>query len=110
MHAVRDYEKKVIAILTRGVLTPAELTTVLNAEPVAYDYTGVGYFLTLRHESLPKQRIVCDKPIVIGKSEGTETGFIVFLENHELTLECHAWSDNQVPEAYRDQDVAIVAT
>jgi len=97
-------------MLTKGVLPPAVLDTVANASPVTYEYTGAGYFLTLRHASLPKERIVCDKPRVVGRSEGLETGFIVFLENHELTLECHAWSQNSVPETYRDQDVAIVAT
>src|SRR5258708_7178198 len=99
MRALKEYETRVIRILTKDVLAPAVLDAVAeNGELVSCEHTGAGYFLTLRHSGLPKQRIVCDKPWVVGKSQGVETGFIVFLENNELTLECHAWSQNSVPE------------
>ncbi len=109
MLGLRDYEKKVIAILTKDVLPWDVLNAVTTAgEVVDYEYTGVGYFLTLRHSSLPTERVVCDEPMIIGKSAYTETGFVVFLENNELMLECHTWGEDSIPESYRDQDIEIV--
>jgi hypothetical protein len=35
------------------------------------------------------------------------SGFVVFLENGELTLECHSWGDVQIPESYREESVEI---
>jgi hypothetical protein len=111
MVALRDYEKKVISILTKDVLPRDIVNAVTMAgEVIRYEYTGVGYFLTLRHSSLPSERIVCDKPVLIGRGGGIQAGFVVFLENKELLLECHSWGDGSIPEAYRDQDVEIVAT
>ena len=110
MSGLRDYEKQVIAILTEKVLPPSVVHAVTTGgEVISYEYTGVGYFLTLRHPNLPSERIVCDKPMVIGKGSGVEAGFVVFLENKELLFECHTWQDS-LPEAYRNQDVEIVAT
>jgi len=72
-----------------------------------YEHTGVGYFATIRHPGIPAQRVVCSKPIVLGESDGIRSGFVVFLENNELTLECHSWGPEEVPETYREQDVQI---
>jgi hypothetical protein len=110
VQALREYERKVIEILTKPVLPAPVLVAVTSLEPESVEHTGVGYFLTLRHPALPKERIVCDEPMLLGRSDGVETGFVVFLENNQLTLECHSWGDDQVPASYRDQDVEIVAT
>jgi hypothetical protein len=45
-----------------------------------------------------------------GESSGIKSGFIVFIENHELVLECHAWGADAVPDTYRDENVRITAT
>jgi hypothetical protein len=111
MRRLRDYEKKVISILTKDVLPQDVVDAVtMTGELVSYEYTGAGYFLTLRHSRLPSERIVCSAPMVLGKAGGIETGFVVFLENQRLMLECHSWGDDAVPESYRDEDVEIVAT
>ena len=110
MDALRDYERKVIEALTGQVLPRAVLRAVTSSAPVTVEHTAAGYFLTVRHPGLPKARMVCNKPILIGKGQGVETGFVIFLEDHELTLECHAWGGESVPDSYRDQDVEIVAT
>ena len=107
--ALRSYERQVIEILTRSVLPAEVLTAVTNLEPVKIEHTGAGYFLTLRHAALPKERIVCAEPVVIGRSDGLETGFVVFLQDNELTLECHGWGD-EAPASYREQAVEILAT
>ena len=48
--------------------------------------------------------------MLIGDSNGIETGFIVFIEDNQITIECHAWGDQEVPRNYRDQKIAIKAT
>jgi hypothetical protein len=36
-------------------------------------------------------------------------GFIIFIENGRLTIECHPWGDPDVPEDFRDKDVQVAA-
>jgi len=81
----------------------------MKTEPhvVEYHATGYGYFLTVKHPSLPSKRNVYDKPMLIGHSGNVETGFIVFVENGELTIECHGWGDVVVPQDYREMDIRI---
>ncbi len=105
---LKNYEKKVIEILVSNKLSPKVLANVIqNIEFVGYEYTGSGYFLKIRHSDLPKNRIVCDKPILIGKAEHIQCGFIIFLENKELTIECHSWGEIEVPEDFREKNVEI---
>ncbi len=111
MSVLKGFEQQAVDLLLEGVLPRTTIQAVKdNAELVNYEHTGVGYFLTLRHPALPRERLVCDKPTVIGQSEGIESGFIVFIENHELVLECHSWGADHVPETYRDENVQITAT
>lgn len=73
----------------------------------SYEYAGCGHFATLRHPGIQTERVVCDEPRVVGESCGIRSGFIVFLENNELTLECDSWGKDDVPESYRYEDVRI---
>ena len=107
MPILKEYEKKVIELLVDGVLSPAVLSSFMaNAELVSYEFTGCVYFLTLSHPDLPEERIVCATPHAIGVGAGIDTGFVVFLESHELTLECYSWGSD-APETYRDQEIQI---
>ena len=94
MEILRVYEKAVLDLLLRAVFSRAEISKG-------------GYFLTVRHETLPAERQVCQEPIVIGETNGVICGFVVFLQDKELTLESHSWSENEVPEDFRDQDVKV---
>jgi hypothetical protein len=111
MSVLKDFEQRAIDLLLEGKL-PLDTIQALKdkAQLVGYKHTGVGYFLTLSHPALPRERMVCDKPRVMGRSRGIESGFIVFIENQELVLECHSWGADAVPETYRDEDVQITAT
>ena len=55
-----------------------------NAEFVSYEYSGCGYFLTVRHPAIPLERIGCDKPSVSGLGRGIRAGFLVFIENGQI--------------------------
>ena len=108
MTGFKEFEIEAIRLLTAHVLSAEALSHVERAPALAdYEYTGCGYFATLRHESLPRDRVVCHELKVVGESRGIRAGFIVFLENHELILECHDWGRENVPADFREQDVRI---
>ena len=108
MAAFKKFEIEAIRQLTANVLSAEALSHVEQA-PVLddYEYTGCGYFATLRHKSLPRDRVVCHELKIVGENRGIRAGFVVFLENHELTLECHDWGGENVPADFREQDVHI---
>lgn len=104
----KNYEKKVLETLVSSKISSDDLSSIImNAELVDYEYTGSGYFLTVQHSSVPEQRIVCDKPSLMGEAGKIICGFIVFLENNELTIECHSWGEVEIPEDFRERDVKV---
>jgi hypothetical protein len=107
--ALRDFEVRVLHLLTNGVLSRELLARLERApQPLRYDYTGGGYFLTLGDPALPAERRVLDQPNVVGTQGGTRCGFVVFLRDHELTLECHEYGgDDPVAPDFRDREVTI---
>jgi hypothetical protein len=105
---LKDFEKKAIALLTFGLFTYADVIAIdREAEFVGIEHTGGGYFLTLRHPGFPQERRVFDMPILSGEAPGVRVGFIVFIENGQMTLECHDWGADGVPENIRDMDVQV---
>ncbi len=108
MKVLKNYERKVLSLLVSNVLPPDQLNEVLqNAEFVDYEYTGSGYYLEIHHAFLPKERIVCSEPTVMGEADGIVCGFVVFIDNSKLTIECHSWGEINVPEGFRDKDVQV---
>lgn len=111
MNILREYEKTVVQLLAARVLSPQQLDAVIReGELVEYDYTGCGYFLTVKHPALPTTRVVCDTPKLTGTADGIISGFVIFIEDGELTIECHSWGDVDVPEWFRGRDVRVAAT
>jgi len=109
MEILKSYEKKVLNLLLSEILSSVQLKELMrNAKLISYKYTGCGYFLTIAHPDLPKERIVCSKPTLIGEVDGIKSGFVIFIENNELTIECHDWGHEiTVPEDFRDKNVQI---
>ncbi len=111
MSVLREYEKKVVHLLASRVLSSQQLDAVIQeGKLVEYEYTGCGYFLTIKHPSLPAERVVCHTPTLTGSAGGINSGFVIFIEDGELTIECHSWGDVDVPEWFRDRDVQIAVT
>lgn len=105
---VKSFEWQAIDLLVKNVLPPALLSALrLEAEIMSYEYSASGYYLTLRHPGLPADHLVCSEPLVLGIAGGVECGFIVFLGNGELMLECHSDGFTEIPESYREQEVQI---
>ena len=67
MSAFEEFEKEVVRVLLRPHMEPEEIAVVLeSATQVSFEPTGAGYFLTVRHSCLPKERIVCSEPLLTG--------------------------------------------
>jgi len=53
------------------------LTSATNEE---LDYTKVGYYLTIKHPSLPVERYVLGEPFFLGRTEGVpRVNFLAFI-------------------------------
>ena len=108
MRALRSFEVEVVRLLAADALSPEQLGSVLSFEgPARYEYSGSGYFVTLSHPALPQARVVCYRPIVIGRSGAVACGFVVYIEHGELTLECHTWGPVDVPDGFREFEVEL---
>ncbi|HEX8614738.1 MAG TPA: hypothetical protein VF800_25940 [Telluria sp.] len=108
MNDLRQFELEVLHLL--GSSTPYGDTLPLlarSASRIGVEYTGVGYFLSFDSPSLPAAREVLSDPCVVGEVDDIECGFIAFVENHSLTLECYTSSDAGIPPDYRDRDVVL---
>jgi hypothetical protein len=103
---VKPFEREAVQLLVAGHIAAEVLQRVYDAPHSAYEHTGVGYFLRVRDEGLPDKRIVLSNPIVLGHAGDVEVGFVVFVEGHELTLECHGWG-GAVPADVRDLQVRV---
>ena len=68
---------------------------------------GAGCFLTVVDPGLPARRLTLSAPPIIGTVDDIVSGFIVFLGEHELTLECYTWGAIDVPEDFRQRDVLV---
>lgn len=108
MRVFSEYEEKVIRILLREQLSADHLTEILGlAQRVSFEQTAGGYFLTVRHSYIPSEWYAYDQPTVTGTLGDLLCGFVVYVENGELTLECHAWGAAEVPADIREQPLAI---
>ncbi|MDO8926092.1 MAG: hypothetical protein Q7U94_04175 [Sideroxyarcus sp.] len=111
MSEFQNFESHVLHLLVAPKLgTDTVDAVVREGQLVSYNYSGSGYFLTIAHPILPTTRIVCSEPQVVGRAGNIHSGFIVFIENGELTLECHTWGEIDVPENFRKLSVAVAAT
>ena len=101
------FEAEIVRVLCEKALDAEVLELVLReATLVELDYTGHGYCLTVRHEGLPVERVVCHVPSVSGSAEGILCGFLVFIEENELMLECHGYGD-LIEMGFRDKAIAL---
>ena len=108
---VELYEQEVLKILCNEVIPNSVLHDIIvNPESINCKFTGEGYYLDIKHKEVPIDRIVCDKPIVIGQYQEQEVGFIVFIENGMISLECYNYSNKGIPKEIRNGSVKISTT
>jgi hypothetical protein len=108
MAAFRKFELEAIRLMSAGVLSDKQMQALCDATHADnYEYTGCGYFLTVSHPSLPEKPCTLSQPAVVGKAGNVQAGFVVFLGNGKLALECHTWGPVDVPADFRDREVTI---
>ena len=108
MTVLQDFESEVLRILAASAISKAQIEAVLReGKQISYEYTRSGYFLTLAHPCLPKERFVCSRPVIMGHADDIDCGFVIFIGNSELMLECHTWGEKEVPEDFRSRSVGL---
>jgi hypothetical protein len=105
---LRPHEVEVIRMLA-GKHLPAAVLDGVIATPsfVGVETTQRGYFLTLGHPALPAVRAVFHEPRVVGQVGDVQCGFVLFLQDGQITLECHSSGDAPLPRDYRWCDIAV---
>ncbi len=107
MSVFKRFELEALEALEIGGFSIEEIDLLNSrAKLIGYEYTGSGYYLTVNDDLLPLQKSTWAKRVV-GKSGDIVCGFVAFLENKELTLECHSWGPEDVPVDFRDREVVI---
>jgi hypothetical protein len=108
MSHFRPFEVEALHHLVDPVLGPETTDTIVrDAQLVGFEYSGCGYFLTVKHALVPKNRVVCSATMVVASAGDVDGGYIAFLENGELMLECYTVGAVDVPEGFRDLRVDI---
>ena len=79
-----------------------------NSKPII-EFSGVGYFLTIKDKRLPTQRYVLDSPNIHGELGGVQVGYLAFIETSELMLECHSY-DGEINTSHREKGFVYTAT
>jgi len=102
-----NYEIEVFKLMLSDKFSNEELNSILNSPISGYDYTGAGYFLELTNDILPKGRKTISEPTLFGHTDNFKIGFLIFIENSKLTLECHSWGEENPPETIREKTIAI---
>jgi hypothetical protein len=81
----REFEKQVLRILVIPHLGAEAVKSIENeAELVSYEHSGCGYFLTVRHRNVSRTRVVCGKPIVAGRVDNANCGFMAAMSQNWL--------------------------
>lgn len=104
-----NYEIEVLSLMLKDKFTDEELNSILKSPISGYSYTGAGYFLELENNILPINRKTVSEPTLLGRAENLEVGFLIFIENSKLTLECHSWGAENLPETIREKSINIGA-
>ena len=105
---MKQFEREIIGeLLEMTELKNISLPEESKTEEL--EFSGAGYFLTLKDPMLPKQRVVLDKPDIRGKLGGIDVGYLAFVENSELMLECYSYDQEILPK-HRDQGFIRDAT
>ena len=108
---VRDFEREALMLLCASSLEPSQLHAAMN-HPVATscEFTGAGYYLELAHPDLPEGHQVCSEPMVQGVWRDQDVGFVAFITDSVLCLECYSYGNKGISESIRDEVVRVFAT
>jgi hypothetical protein len=108
MPTLANFEKTVLECLLSGPIPEADIRKIIDEGTIlSYKYDGHGYFLSVTHDCLPIARQVCSTPIITGTVGDVIAGFVLFLENGCLTIDCYTLGEIPIPENFRRLAVLI---
>lgn len=108
MNAFRPFELHAIRLMGADILSAEMLAALETVDTIEhYEYTGSGYYLTVKHACFAPERVTLSRPFVIGIAGDVTAGFIAYIGDGTLTLECHTWGAVDVPADFRELPVAI---
>ena len=107
MMKICAYEVEVLTQMLDGHLNNTQIDSVLKSPVTGYEYTGAGYFLELTNKALPKVSKTISDPNIIGRADDFIVGFLVYIENQKLTLECHSWGTKNPPSTIREKSLTL---
>jgi len=109
-HSFKRYEVDVLERLLSEHYTREQLMELLNcAEPQKTEYTGYGFFVTVANPAIGSERRVCSDPSLVAECGDRTAGFVVFLEDGQLTLETFPPEGESLSADFREREVTIVA-
>ena len=101
------YEIEVLKLFLNDRFNKDKLNSILNSPITGYDYTGAGYFLELTNDLFPKGSETISEPTLLGRGDNFEVGFLIFIEDSKLILECHSWGNENPPESVREESQSM---
>jgi len=107
MERLRQFEIRVLRILGASLLSEDDFAALAEIPLASVEWTRSGYFATARHPVLPAYGNVQSMPMIVGTAGDAYVGFVAYVGGHEVTLECHVWGGQELPEGFRDEDVQI---
>lgn len=99
---MKKFERKIIGEL----LEMSEFKNIVisgSPDDEMVEFSGAGYFLTIKASMLPKHRVVLNRPDIRGTLGGINVGYLAFVENSELILECYSY-DQEILLKHRNED------
>jgi hypothetical protein len=105
---LEEFEIEVLKIMIDSRLTPDNwLDFLSNYNVSGYEYTGSGYFIKVVSKKIELKNEVISNPILIGKIGEVKIGFIIYIEDNNIIIECHSWGIENPPENIRKLNVKL---
>ncbi len=105
---LEKFEIEILKIMIGDRLTSNNWCDFLSDyKIIGYEYTGAGYFIKIISEKIELKNEVISAPVPIGKIGELQIGFIIFIEDNNIIIECHSWGMENPPENIRQLDVKL---
>jgi len=99
---MKQFERVIIDELLLNSKSEEAIAFPEQTNESTVEFTGSGYFLTLKDPRFSKNRIVLNNTDIHGKLDGIDVGYLAFIENNEFILECYSY-EQEVSAANREQ-------
>ncbi len=100
----KPFEKEIVSVLAGGVFSEEEQSQIFSEGTCWFENDHeAGYFINVKHPLIPETRNVIDDPNVIAEVGETSVGFVIFIENNELSIDAFPWGEANIPPDFRDR-------